>query len=355
MDVLSVLTPSPAMPSVSTGVVTVGPELARRLLSECHYARQRRLAEQRLRLYSAEMARGLWRLSELRLARTPDGHAYLINGYTRLSAVVTSGAEVPFVMVVVDVRDMDEVAAEYATMDSHRVRQTKDLLKGYDLENRLGLTLAEQERTARTAGVLSAGFQSARHLRFTGTIQFRLSYLLEWADITRELGMAMQGHTHDPVTTRIGNVPIWSVALITARFQPEKAAEFWNRVAVNDGLRRGRGDWILRDFLARLSTATVSEWPGMSRRAAACWNAYLEDREISFARATRPDDGLWSPIKITGTPYDGRQTIQLYGAGNLIPGTEPPGQRPEDIWGRAERGDFASRPSTEREQAAAAR
>lgn len=350
VDALSSLTPSPVLPSVATGVLSVGPELARRILSECAYTRQRRLAEMRMHLYQTEMVKGLWRLSELRFARIPSGETFLVNGYTRLHALVASGVEIPFVITLVDVADMDEVASEYATLDSHRIRMTKDQLKGFDLESRLGLTLSEQEVVARTAGTLAAGFQSARHLRFTGTIQFRLPYVLQWVETARTLLQALHtGHQPDPPTKRITNVPIFSVALITTKFQPERASAFWRAVAANDGLRRGQPDYILRDFLARFATKAVSEWPGMARRTAACWNAYYEGRDISFTRAVQSHNGQWSPIRLAGTPYDGHTTIQLYGAGSLIPGTEPIGQRPEDIWARAAAGDTPNRPPTERE------
>lgn len=356
MDALSNLTRSSVLPTVSTGVVTVGPDTARTFISDYHYSGQRRLAVGRVDLYRDEMRRGLWRLSELRFARTPDGRTYLINGLTRMEAIIASGTEMPFVVTLVDVADEQEVAAEFATLDQHRIRQTKDLLKGYDLEGRLGLTLSEQERVARTAGIVATGFGSGHNVRFSRTIQFRLSYLLEWADYGRLVVDAMStGHNLDPAGTRISNAPIFSVAMMTARFQPDKAHEFWRAVAANDGLRRGSAAWIMRDFLARLSTATVREWPGMARRTAACWNGFWEDRPMAFSRVAQTNDGQWAPIRIAGTPYDGRQQIRLYDGGNTIPGQEAAGQRPEDIWARASLpADAANRPTTERERRAGA-
>lgn len=344
---------STALPNVSTGAMAVGPDLARHWLDTAHYQGQRRLTDGRVRLYQTEMSKGLWRLSELRFARLPDGQLFLMNGYTRLTAIVGSGIEAPFSIVVVDVRDMREVAAEYATLDAHRVRQTKDLLRGYNLESELGFNLGDQERVARTAGILASGFGRSGSLRFARTIQFRLSYLLEWAPPARVLfGAIHTGHSPDPVTIRIGNAPIFAVALVTARFQPDRAATFWGAVAANDGLRRGQPDWILRDFLARLSTATVREYPGMERRVAACWNAFMEERAMAFVAAKAGEDGEWAPIKLLGTPYDGRQTIQLYGGGSLIPGTEPESMAPEAVWARARRGEFPAAPPRSQQSAA---
>jgi hypothetical protein len=345
---------SSTLPAVSTGAFSVGPDLARQWLATAYYSGQRRLSQERVRLYQTEMTKGLWRLSELRFARTPDGTLYLLNGYTRLQAIVAAGVEAPFAVVVLDVPSLREVAAEYATLDAHRVRQTKDLLRGYDLENELGFNLGDQEKVARTAGIVASGFGRSGSLRFARTIQFRLSYLLEWAPHARTLLTAIRtGHSPDPVTVRIANAPIFAVALVTARFQPEQAQTFWGAVAANDGLRRGQPDWVLRDFLARLSTSTVREYPGMERRVAACWNAHVEGRAMAFVSARQNDDGEWAPITLKGTPYDGRQTIQLYGGGSFIPGTEPESMRPERIWARAARGEYPYTAAEDREQAVA--
>lgn len=357
MEITDSLTRSPTLPSVSTGAMTVGPDVARLWLAQHHYAGQRRLAEARVRLYQAEMTRGLWRLSDLRFARLPDGQMFLMNGYTRLQAVLGSGQEQPFTLTVVDVSSMSEVAAEYATLDAHRVRQTKDLLRGYDLEGALGFPISDQDRVARTAGIVASGFARSGSLRFARTIQFRLAYLLEWAPTARTLFEAIHtGHAPDMVALRIHNAPIFAVALVTARFEPEKAQKFWGSVSANDGLRRGQPDWILRDFLARLSTSTVREYPAMERRVAACWNAFMEGRTMGFVAAHPNADGDWAPIKLIGTPYDGRQTIQLYANGSLIPGTEPDEVRPERIWARAAAGlyPYAVAPQAEGQSTRAA-
>lgn len=338
MTGLDALQRSEAVPEVSTGAMMVGPELARHWLDAYRYPGQRRLAEARERLYRQEMARGLWRTSELRFARLPDGKLYLVNGYTRLQSIVLGDFELPFVVTLVDVANASEAAAEYATLDAHRVRQTRDLLRGHELDEQLGFPLSDQERVARTAAILSSGFQQTSHHRLAHTIQFRLPFLLEWAPFARVVFEATRtGHDPDQAARRIYNAPIFSVAMATARFQPERAAEFWRNVAANDGLRRNHADWIMRDFLARLSTSTVRQWPSMERRVAACWNAFMEDRELSFARVEPNFDGSWSPIKLVGTPYNGQRSVPLYGNGTLIPGTEPPEQRPDAIYRSAER------------------
>lgn len=333
---LETLHRSEVAPEASTGVVMVDPEMARTWLFECYYPGQRRLNEARSRLYSQEMLKGLWRLSELRFVRLPNDTVWLINGYTRLHALVASGSTLPFSITMVDVMNPGEAASEYATLDAHRVRQTKDLLRGHELEETVGFPLADQERVARTAGILAAGFQGISSMRLARTIHFRLPFLLEWAPYARVIFNATHfGHRLDPAGARIYNAPIFSIALVTARFQPEKALHFWNSVAANDGLRRGQPDWILRDFLARMSTQTVRDYPSMERRTAACWNAYMEEREIAFARVEANVDGSWSPIKLTGTPYSGQRTITLYGNGTQIPGTEPLGESTDTIYRKA--------------------
>lgn len=333
---LETLHPSEVAPEASTGVVMVDPKLARLWLFECYYPGQRRLNEARSRLYSQEMLKGLWRLSELRFVRLPDGKVWLINGYTRLHALVASGATLPFSVTLVDVTSPSEAASEYATLDAHRVRQTKDLLRGHELEETVGFPLGDQERVARTAGIVASGFQGIAGLRFARTIHFRLPYLLEWAPYARVIFNATHfGHRLDPAGLRIYNAPIFSVALVTARFQPQKALNFWNAVAANDGLRRGQPDWILRDFLARMSTQTVRDYPAMERKTASCWNAYMEEREMAFARVEPNPDGTWSPIKLVGTPYSGQRAITLYGNGTQIPGTEPLGESAETIYRKA--------------------
>ena len=328
---------SAAVPEIRTGAAMIGPDEARTWLSEYYYPGQRHLTEGRVNLYRSEMGQGLWRVSELRFAELPDGRRFLMNGYTRLHALLQYGGAQPFTLTVVDVKDMREAADEYATLDAHRIRQTKDLLKGHDLDEVVGFPITDQDKVCRTAGVVASGFGRSSSLRLARTIQFRLPYLLEWAAYARILFEAVKPHQWgDPVALRIYNVPILSVALVTCRFQPLKAQEFWGSIAADDGLRRHQPNRMMRDFLATLSTSSVREYPAMERRVAACWNAHMEQRPMAFVKVQAGRDGEWAPINLLGTPYNGRRQLVLYGNGTFIPGTEPAALRPENIYRQAE-------------------
>jgi hypothetical protein len=83
-----------------------------------------------------------------------------------------------------------------------------------------------------------------------------------------------------------------AVALLTLRDQPAKAKEFWDGVAMDDGLRRGDPrHTLVKTLRDRPLRGSHSEG---GRIASTAWNAYYSNRELTFIRIVILD------VKING-------------------------------------------------------
>jgi hypothetical protein len=88
---------------------------------------------------------------------------------------------------------------------------------------------------------------------------------------------------------------VTAVAMYTLKFQPEKAAEFWQGLAMDDGLRRNDPRLSL---LYRLSSGYGTRPVAFQLHAvAAAWNAFYEGRNLTEIRV---DPG--KPFRLAGTP-----------------------------------------------------
>lgn len=97
-----------------------------------------------------------------------------------------------------------------------------------------------------------------------------------------------------------------ALAMVTLRYQPEVAEQFWQRLAVRDRLEAKTGEWHLAEELNRIHQslgggAKKRVDRGVARRAATAWNAHYHNRQVNFITVRNPD----GPIKIDGTIYKG--------------------------------------------------
>jgi hypothetical protein len=86
-----------------------------------------------------------------------------------------------------------------------------------------------------------------------------------------------------------------AVAMYTLRFQPEKAAEFWQGLAMDDGLRRTDPR---KSLLEKLRSGDGARSIAFQMHAvAAAWNAFFTGRKLKEVHVR-----LDRPFRIAGTP-----------------------------------------------------
>jgi hypothetical protein len=99
--------------------------------------------------------------------------------------------------------------------------------------------------------------------------------------------------------------PAMAVGLVTLKYQREQAEAFWRATSEANRLEAGSPELVLREYLM-LTPVARRDPAAMARVVAGCWNAAVEGR--TFQRRPNERSDL-SPIRIAGTPYDGRAVL----------------------------------------------
>jgi hypothetical protein len=145
--------------------------------------------------------------------------------------------------------------------------------------------------------LIASGFQEAGKgaLRVAGRSNLVVSDLMrDWSKETLCYYDLIAGGEASTLSL-FNRAAVIACALLTLRYQPEKASEFWSGIAADDGLRR---DDPRKRLLVWLGLHR--EKPAMTARAfAVAWRAWIEGRDLELIRFKST-----SPIKIEGVPHE---------------------------------------------------
>lgn len=283
----------------SLDIIDVTPAIARAWLERMRFPNQRPVREHHVRFLANEIALGRFRLSSIDI-RTLGDQDYLVNGQHRLHAVIRANATVPMVVVRRRASELEEVARDYAAFDRGLIRSHVDGLMGYGLTDETGLNSKQIKAMSGAAPQILAGFQPGGIQGRSGvSTQERAGFVRAWSSFGL-LACATIGEANVTRVRRLYNAPYFSVALVTFRYDPDRAEAFWGRLAENDGLRKGDPEQGLIDFVVD-KAAHSGRQAYASRAAAACWNAAHQGRMLRQVKVMDPT----APIRILGTPFDG--------------------------------------------------
>lgn len=282
-------------------VVDMTPEMASDWLEKMRFPGQRRVREAHVTFLAEEMQKGNFRLSSLDI-RTLNGADFLVNGQHRLHAVVRADMTVPMVVIRKFVHEFEEVAQDYAAFDRGLIRSHIDGMMAYGLDAETGLTASQIQKVGAAVPIIRAGFQSHHMVRGKST-QDRVEMVREWAPIAM-MAFATIGDSNMARIRKIYNAAAFAVALTTFRFQPERAEAFWTRMVMNDGLRQGDPELALIDYIVESRIGAIANTK-LARAVAVCWNAGFEHRVLKLIKVHDPI----APIKILGTPFDGKAHV----------------------------------------------
>jgi len=252
-------------------IETVTPETATEWLEKLPYEGQRPINQRRVDLYAAAMREGRWRLSSIDIARCEETErGYLVNGQHRLWAVVYAGVPVDFAVIEHQYATYAEVQEHYAeAADTHQPRTATARLASYRIDAKVGLTVRETAFAGRALGLLIDGFRRTPDRKTSS--RARAEGLLEWAEEARTF-LALTTRSPRALQSRLRSAPVFACALITLKFRPIVAGDFWGRVASYDGLLASSPEqtlvsWLLTTTGARLREIVTADAVGR------CWNA----------------------------------------------------------------------------------
>ncbi|HET8702135.1 MAG TPA: hypothetical protein VFL97_10780, partial [Nitrococcus sp.] len=286
---------------LNEGRVLIGPALAKCILENLNYSRQRRLYPPDVALYAEYMGRGKWTPgSQIAFVRL-SGRLYLINGQHRLHAVIAYGGEVQFQVLILDAASQAELASLYYRFDvNQRGRSAADVLASADIQALKGISKTLRKSVYGAVALLANGMARPNysHDPVMRVVDNRLELAEAWAPEAVRYEAAIKGALRE-TKSKLRAQGVVAVGLITLRYQPEIASEFWQGVALQDGLSRDDPRSALeRDMRSRTWNQGAYMQPSIA--AAQAWSAYFSGK-----RLTRIHVHANARVRIAGTPFEG--------------------------------------------------
>ncbi len=279
----------------------VTPEMAAKWILAYGYPKQRKLRVMQVNRLVSEIRRnaflGFTDITFTQVAGAGDWQQ--TDGQHRLHAIANSGIAQWLVVKWRDAIDENERANIYGRTDRGLPRSTRDNLIAHELYNELGFTKTQVSSLQAAVRVLAGGF--TRNLSLYTIADDLLMDGMR--DLKQEAAMffsAIAGGD-SALTSRLSSSPPMAVALMTFRYQPVLAANYWKRIAANSGLNLGEPEHSTVRLLTKYTVQKLGV-PKYGRSIASAWNALIDGRRIVLLPANAS-----KPIRLLGTPYTGQE------------------------------------------------
>lgn len=292
----------------SLRIESVTPEKAAEYL-RCNYAHNRRLRKHHVAFLANEMRCGRFMpTAEIHLMFR-NGDPVLVNGQHTCAAIVQYGKPVAVTVRRTLAQEAGQIAMTYAFGHDTGLRRTfNDAMGAYSLSEATGLTQSQVEALSSAIRHIKTGFTKARSGE--GNIKHSpadiVEYIYVWAAEVKMLFAAV-AYCDRHITKLLEKRAALSVAILTIRYQPEKALEFWRGVAMPDGIMwadpRMTARRALEESKGKAGASAVAP-SRLSRQLARCWNAYFKGEELKQIKITDEN----APMVLLGTPYNGKQS-----------------------------------------------
>ncbi len=213
-------------------VESVTPEKAAEYL-RYNYAHNRKLRKHHVAFLMNEMRGGRFMpTAEIHLMFR-NGDPVLVNGQHTCAAIVQHGKPVTVTVRKTLAREAGQIALTYAFGHDTGLRRTfNDAMGAYNLAEATGLTQRQVEALSSAIRHIKGGFASAR----SGGHDPKQSpadvveYIYAWASEAKVL-FSVTYYGDKVINRLLRKTGALSVAIVTIRYQPEKALEFWRGVS----------------------------------------------------------------------------------------------------------------------------
>lgn len=216
---------------VEAEVVLVSPTIAKLLRSKCHFERQRTISRNNVVRLSFEMKRGTFiEGTPIYFCVLPDRSMIIMNGNHTLEAVADSGVSIPLVFIYKHVDSLEEAMRIYTSFDLHKMRTWSDAIKG------AGIEFPMARKCATAIGHIMKGFVSKYtdpNQAMMTSREYRFMCMEPYRHAAELLEECLKGK---PEAKTVYRAAVLSVALVTTRWQPSVAIEFWGGLAEDNGL-----------------------------------------------------------------------------------------------------------------------
>jgi len=257
--------------------IEITPALALRILNECAYKYERRIREDHIAAHVTRLRAGtFWRGRQISFALF-NGKLVCTNGHHRLIACVKAGKSIFVMIEVVHVDSEKMIHNIYGSHDSGAIRTPGDT-SGELRTSRL--STMQVGALMRACVLLHTGFRKPDKERDAYVLLDRVArrnIALKWTG-TAEAFFDATGSAPTRVKVMLLREPVFAVALRILRDQPEKATEFWQGLAEDDGLKAGDPRKALLNALAgHHNDKTITPQLFLVARA---WNAFFNGKLV---------------------------------------------------------------------------
>lgn len=287
------------------GPIVLAPQTAQRIVEELNFPGQRPVDRSRVQNRLLWLTTGRWSHAfSITLARLPDGRLWLVDGQHRLHAIVLHGEPVKVRIIVHDVQSEDEARALFAGFDrSDSVRTDIQMLNAAQLSARSGLSKTMTSALYKAVPFLLMGLQTGRG-QWQGEafvparqVESKMDALLEWVEEAKKYSADI-ANADSHIKRKLMGAGCMAVALMTYRYQPERAHAFWHGIACNNGLARNDPrNRLIADFAERQLNAGSAMQSVL--QPALAWNAFCTGRELKILRIR--DE---TRLSLWGTPLE---------------------------------------------------
>lgn len=275
-------------------VTRVDPVTARSML-EMKFPLQRNVSSGHVQFLRDTMKAGEFDGGEpIRFGMGPNTPWMLLNGQHRLAAILSGEMTVDMVVVYTKCQSTEDVAKLYSRIDRGRQRSMVDAMKALGLIVQSDSMLPTDLKIfAQAAVVLRSGLVSKAitgHNYGSKSAEARHAEMCKWMQPAQEYFNAIRGATEKGVFER---QIVTAIGIVTFADAPHLAQPFWREAAKDDGLRANDPRKKMLEALRRTAVKR-SEAGYLGNVVAACWNAYVEGRDLAkvIVRDPRADIAL---------------------------------------------------------------
>lgn len=293
------------MVNISHSAQLVTPDQAKFWLT-CNYKHQRKRSEQHVKRLALAMQDEQFASTEPLSFGLLHGQLNLLNGQHTLAAIVMSGKPQFMVIIHHEVDSESELANLYFKFDRQRKRTFSDGVRAVGLAGDTNLSNTQINAAASALRFAKGGFGVERAEMELVSTEDLLEWIPYWKWEINAIEAAISPCNNGD-RRMIYRRAVYSVALVTMRYKPDKARGFWQQMAQDDELGRYDPRKTLRSWLqTNMSTRNFKTPRGdheAARAVAHAWNAFMEDRQLRYmiVRDTT------CTMNLKGTAFNGKQ------------------------------------------------
>lgn len=275
---------------------------ANQVLNQATYDRQRKISADHVAVLADIMKRGQWEPKDKLDFALFKGDLILVNGYHRMTAQVACGKTIEWTVVIHQCRTLEQVRGLYYKFDTNtRTRQGAQILAGIDFAGKYDLPRQAATALFNAVPIIAAKFSKSvkdRDILANRVMDRRLDIASQYADAAKKYNDCLVG-LPSTIKSKFLSAGVTAVAVVTIRYQPITAIDFWAGAAANDGLRKGDPRLALYNDMASRQMNAGSAIQSIFSPAHA-WNAFFEDRPLKLIKLP----GYRTSVSIAGTPFE---------------------------------------------------